>query len=232
MGKRYVLAEMSFGSLGLPALVPLMAVMEAGIPIPIPLDLVVLVLGERAAAGSVPLWLAAILLEVVALAGTAALLLLCRGPARAAVTRLGPRIGLGPERLARATALVSERGRSVLAVGRATPGLRTVTVVAAGSSGMSVRRVLPALVVGSSVFLQLHLVLGFLLGPLARDAIESAKGPALVVLAAAALAGVAVWLVRLGRRSGAQAATEACCPACLALGILVPKATGLADMVG
>ena len=231
MGKRSVLAELSFASLGLPALVPLMAVMEAGVPIPIPLDLVVLVVGERAAAGSVPVWLAALLLEVVALVGTAALLLLCRGPGRAVVTRIGPRIGLTPERLARATALVTERGRSVLAVGRATPGLRTVTVVAAGSSGMSVRRALPALFIGSSVFLQLHLVLGYLLGPLARDAIESAKGPALAVLAVVAVAGVVVWFVRRGRREGAQAATEACCPACLALGLLVPKVAGLEDLV-
>ena len=231
MGERSVLAELSFASLGLPALVPLMAVMEAGVPIPVPLDLVVLVVGERAAAGSVPIWLAAVLLEVVALAGTAALLLLCRGPARAVVTRLGPRIGLTPERLARATALVTDRGRGVLAVGRATPGLRTVTVVAAGSSGMSVRRALPALFVGSSVFLQLHLVLGYLLGPLARDAIESAKGPALAVLAVVAVAGVVVWVVRRGRREGAQAATEACCPACLTLGLLVPKVGGLEDLV-
>ncbi len=231
MGNRSVLAELSFASLGLPALVPLMAVMEAGVPIPIPLDLVVLVVGERAAAGSVPVWLAVLLLEVVALAGTAALLLLCRGPGRAVVTRVGPRIGLTPERLARATALVTERGRSVLAVGRATPGLRTVTVVAAGSSGMSVRRALPALFIGSSVFLQLHLVLGYLLGPLARDAIESAMGPALAVLAVVAVAGVVVWLVRRGRREGAQAATEASCPACLALGLLVPKVGGLEDLV-
>jgi membrane protein DedA with SNARE-associated domain len=226
-----LVAELSFANLGLPALVPLMAAMEAGLPIPIPLDLVVLVLGERAAAGSVPLWLAAIALEVVALAGTAALLLLCRGPARAVVTRFGPRIGLTPERLGRATALVADRGRSVLAVGRATPGLRTVTVVAAGSSGMSVRRALPALVVGSSVFLQLHLVLGFLLGPLARDAVKSATGPALAVLAAVAVAGVVVWIVRRGRREGAQSATEACCPACMALGLLVPKAAALQDLV-
>ncbi len=147
------------------------------------------------------------------------------------VTRVGPRIGLTPERLARATALVTERGRSVLAVGRATPGLRTVTVVAAGSSGMSVRRAFPALFIGSSVFLQLHLVLGYLLGPLARDAIESAKGPALAVLAVVAVAGVVVWIVRRGRREGAQAATEACCPACLALGLLVPKVGGLEDLV-
>jgi len=34
-----------------------------------------------------------------------------------------------------------------------------------------------ALIVGSSVFLQFHLVLGLLLGPLADRAFDQAKGP-------------------------------------------------------
>jgi hypothetical protein len=40
-------------------------------------------------------------------------------------------------------------------------------VIAAAVSGLSARRALPALILGSSVFLQVHLVLGLLLGPLA-----------------------------------------------------------------
>ena len=63
------------------------------------------------------------------------------------------------------------------------PGLRTLTVVAAGASGLSKRRALPALILGSSVFLQLHLVLGLLLGPLADRAFDRAKGPAIAILA-------------------------------------------------
>ena len=213
--------------LGLPGLGLLLAAMEAGVPIPVPSDLVVLVLGERTAAGTFPLLAAILLLEVVAVVGTGALLLACRGPGRAFIGRLGPRLGLTSERLARATALVERKGRAALAVGRATPGLRTITVLATGSSGVSVARALPALVVGSSVFLQLHLVLGYLLGPVARDAVESAKGPALVVLAVMFLAGVALWIRRRGRRKGVQASAEACCPACMALGLLVPKVAGL-----
>ena len=70
---------------------------------------------------------------------------------------------------------------------------------------------------GSSLFLQLHLVLGYLLGPAARDAIADAKGPAVVVIVALAAAAVVFWLVRRGRRGGAEAMAEAACPACLAL---------------
>ncbi|MDQ4098232.1 MAG: hypothetical protein M3144_10240, partial [Actinomycetota bacterium] len=110
-----------------------------------------------------------------------------------------------------------------LVLGRATPGLRTVTVVGAATSGLTPARALPPLILGSSVFAQLHLALGYLFGPVAREAIERATGPAVAVLVAVALAGVVVWLRRRGRRAGSQAATEACCPACLALGLAAPR---------
>ena len=114
-----------------------------------------------------------------------------------------------------------------LALGRGTPGLRTITVVAAGGSGLSARRALPALVLGSSVFLQLHLVLGLLLGPAARDAVDQAKGPALAAFAALVVLGALFWLLRRGRRQAGQAWTEASCPACLALNMVGERVSGL-----
>src|SRR2546430_16448895 len=79
--------------------------------------------------------------------------------------------------------------------------LRTLTVVAAGLSGLKGRRALPALIVGSSVFLQLHLVLGLLLGPLADRAFDRAKGPALAAAAVLIVAVVVFWRVRRRRRA-------------------------------
>lgn len=209
---------------GLPIFVVLLTAMEAGVPIPLPSDVLLLVLGERASAGRFPLLLVVVALELVVAVGTAALFFLVRGPGQAVLARLGPRVGLTEERLQRASGLLERRGALALLVGRATPGLRTVTVVAAGGSSLAPARALPPLIAGSSVFVQLHLVLGYLLGPAARDALESAKGPTLVVLAAVAVAGVAFWLRRRGARKGLQSAGEACCPACLALGALTPKA--------
>jgi membrane protein DedA with SNARE-associated domain len=222
-------AESSLG-LGLPAVAGVLTAMEAGVPIPVPSDLVVLVLGERASAGSVPVLAAVIVLEAVAVAGTALLFFAARGPGRALLSRYGPRVGLTAARLNRATAVVERRGPTALVVGRGTPGLRTVTVVAAGGSGLTLGRALPPLVLGSSIFLQLHLVLGYVLGPAARDALEAAKGPVVVVLVVVALAGVVFWLRRRGRGAGAQAAAEACCPACLALGTLAPRVFGIAGL--
>ncbi len=134
--------------------------MEAGVPIPLPADLVMFAVGERVAAGTFPLWLAVAGFEVISVIGTTVLFLGCRGPAHRVIARFGPRFGLTQARVRRAATFVETRGRFALAVGRGTPGLRTLTVVAAGASGLSWRRALPALILGSSVFLQLHLVLG------------------------------------------------------------------------
>lgn len=216
-----VLAASGTGAaLGAPASLGLLLPMEAGIPIPIPADLVMLVIGERAAAGKFPLWAAVLALEVIAVVGSAALFLIARGPGHALVERLGARLGLTPERLGRASAAVERGGRSALVVGRATPGLRTVTVVAAGASGLSARRAIPALALGASVFLQLHLVLGYALGPAARDVLDRAKGPAILVFVALLTGAAAFWVARRGRRAGARAFTEAACPLCLTLGRL------------
>ena len=213
--------------LGAPVALALLVPMEAGVPVPLPADLVMLVVGEQAAAGHIPLLVAVLAFEAIAVVGTTGLYLLARGPGHALVRRVGPRLGLTEDRLARITALISRRGRPALAVGRGTPGLRTVTVVAAGGTALEPGRSLPALVLGSSVFLQLHLILGYLLGPAARDAIEDAKGPAIAAIAALVLGALVFWLVRRGRRGGAEAMAEAACPACLALSLLGERAAGL-----
>ncbi len=202
------------GPLALVLLLP----MEAGVPIPVPADLVMFTVGERVAA--------------IAVLGTTALFLACRGPAQRIIARFGPRLGLTEARLGRAAAFAETRGRPGLALGRGTPGLRTLTVIAAGVSGLNARRALPALIVGSSVFLQLHLVLGLLLGPLADRAFDRAKGPALAVAAALVAAGVVFWLARRRKRAAAPAAwMEASCPACIGVSLLagrVPSLAGLA----
>jgi membrane protein DedA with SNARE-associated domain len=45
-------------SLSGPAALVLLLPMEAGIPVPLPADLVMFTVGERAGAGRIPLWLA------------------------------------------------------------------------------------------------------------------------------------------------------------------------------
>jgi membrane protein DedA with SNARE-associated domain len=54
-----VLAGAGSGA-GAPGLLGLLLAMEAGVPVPVPSDLVMLLLGERVSAGALPLWLAAL----------------------------------------------------------------------------------------------------------------------------------------------------------------------------
>jgi membrane protein DedA with SNARE-associated domain len=215
------------GPLALVLLLP----MEAGVPIPLPADLVMFTVGERVAAGKFPLWLAVAGFEVIAVLGTTALFLACRGPAQRIIARFGPRLGLTEPRLRRAAAFAETRGRPGLALGRGTPGLRTVTVIAAAVSGLNARRALPALILGSSVFLQLHLVLGLLFGPLADRAFDQAKGLALAAGAVLVVGGLVYWRIRRRRRTAAPAAwTEAVCPACVGISLLAERVPGLAGL--
>jgi membrane protein DedA with SNARE-associated domain len=93
------------GTLALVLLLP----MEAGVPIPVPADLVMFAVGERVAAGKFPLWLAVTGFEVIAILGTTALFLACRGPAQRIITRFGPRLGLTEARLRRAADFAETR---------------------------------------------------------------------------------------------------------------------------
>src|SRR3712207_8603182 len=92
-------ASASFGTI---AAFALLLPMEAGVPIPIPADLVMVANGQRAAAGDVPLWVALVVVEGFTIWGTVGLFLALRGPAKGILAGVGPRVGLTPERLARA----------------------------------------------------------------------------------------------------------------------------------
>ena len=217
------------GLSGLAALVVLLP-MEAGVPIPLPADLVMFTVGERVAAGKFPLWLAVGGFEVIAVVGTTALFIASRGPAHRISARFGPRLGLTQARVGRAAAFAETRGRPGLALGRGTPGLRTITVIAAGVSGLSWRRALPALILGSSVFLQVHLVLGLLLGPLAVRAFDQAKGPALAALAVLVAGTLIFRRARRRKRAAPGAWMEATCPACIGVTLLAQRVPALAEL--
>jgi membrane protein DedA with SNARE-associated domain len=212
---------------GVAGVLGLLVLTECGLPLPVPADLLMLLVGQQAAAGTLPLWLAAVAFVAVAAVGTTAGFLLARGPGRSVLARLGPRVGLGPDRVARVSDLVVRRGRPMLAVGRLTPGLRTLTVVAAASA-VPARIALPLLVLGSTVFLEAHLLLGYGLGAAASSVLDTA-GPVVaavvVLLAVVALATALVRRRRARLRAGTDAPpedgadlhmwSEAACPACL-----------------
>lgn len=231
----------------LPALglIGLLLVKEAGLPVPVPGDLLVLGAGIAAAgagiaAGGGPAVPAPVLLAAILAAGFVGGSLqfaLVRGAFRDPLLRLLTRFGVPRHRLDGLAAWLRQRGAVGVAVARATPGVRVGATAASGLAALPFAAFLPGLVAGNTVFVGGHFVLGYLAGPPALSLIAGTGGIALVVAALVVLAliGAAGWRVVRGRRAASSRTregalpgdlpslatwAEAACPACLAISLV------------
>ena len=221
------------------ALIGLLFVKEAGVPVPVPGDLIVLGAGVAASGTGIaaPIELGAILLA--GYAGGSVQFVVVRGTLRDRLLRLLARLGVSRSRLDGLAGWLERRGARGVAIARATPGLRVGAIAASGIAGLRYGRVfLPGLVAGNALFVGGHFVLGYLIGPPAL-ALASGLGGALAVAAGLVLLaalGAAAWTVLRRRRAAASVArpfdagpvadlpgygawAEAACPACLAIAI-------------
>jgi membrane protein DedA with SNARE-associated domain len=181
------------------AALALVLIEEAGVPIPVPGDFMMLVLGVRARRGLVPLWQALVLLEVATVAGATILYALSRWAGRALVYRYGRFIRLTPERLARAERWLQRHGFAAVVLGRLLPGLRIVTTVACGVLSVPLRTFLPAMACGALLYVAAYTLLGYYFGPPVVDVLERAQLPLGVAGAMLVLALLVAWLVRARR---------------------------------
>jgi membrane protein DedA with SNARE-associated domain len=218
--------DAAFASYGLAAVCLLILVKAAGVPVPIPGDLILLATAARAAEGKLVLWHAFALLLLAVVVGGMLQFGAARGPGRNLVYRLARLTGLGASRLDKAALAVKHRGPASITLALLTPGVRNAALPACGLAGLPLRAFLPPLILANFIDLSLHFTLGAaggsLLMILQPDPLRVALG--LVVLAIVGLAG---WLVILRRRSAGHLGREVlatwqttACPACLALGAL------------
>ncbi|MGQ0609255.1 MAG: DedA family protein [Chloroflexota bacterium] len=220
-------------ALAIGGLATVLLVKEAGVPIPVPGDLLVIGAGV-ALAGDPPLAIAvlAIILAVGYVGGSVQFWLARRVLRRPLLAGLG-RVGVGPARVEALAVRFRRSGARGVAVARMTPGVRIASIVAAGVSAVPYAAFLLGLVVGNGIFVAAHFALGYLLGASAAEVIAQAGGVGLIAVGVAALAivGLIGWAaIRQRRRtSGALGSTladwsDAACPACLVLA--VPGAAG------
>jgi membrane protein DedA with SNARE-associated domain len=207
---------------GVAAASAIMLVKAAGIPVPIPGDVILLATAARAAEGKVLLWLAFLALLLALTLGGTLQFVLARGPARGLVLRYGQRLGLTEERLERVAARVRQGGPIGIGLAVLTPGVRTAVVPACGLTGVPLRLFLPGLAIGSAVDLGLHFAIGFAGSSVFALVVQ--PSPILIILILALL-GLGAWLLLTRRRRGTanqavNAWAQATCPACLALGAL------------
>lgn len=222
-------------------LLGLLLAKEAGVPIPVPGDLLVIGAGIAAAgsAATAPLQLGAIL--AAGLLGGSVQFLLVRGAFRRPLLALLARLGVPPQRLEALAARLQRAGARGVAVARATPGVRIGAIAASGLAALPYPAFLGGLVLGNTVFVGAHFALGYVLGPPALALLARAGGIGLAIAGLALLSGAGAlgwrWLRLRQPRSphatagaavsgstsdipGAGAWLEASCPACIAVSVI------------
>ena len=220
------------------ALLGLLLVKEAGLPVPVPGDLLVIGAGVSAAgagAGAIALLVAILLAGYV---GGTVQFLLVRGAFRRPILAILRRVGVPDERLDRLADWLRRRGARGVATARATPGVRVGAIAASGLAAMPFGSFVAGLVIGNGLFVSGHFVLGLIVGPPATALVSAAMGPAIgfVALFVFAALGAAGWLALRHRRPGGRALApasvdlptldgpgawaDAACPACLAIGVI------------
>jgi membrane protein DedA with SNARE-associated domain len=204
-------------------LVALVLVKEAGVPLPVPGDLVIIgagasLAGDLPRAGSV---LAAIL--VAGFIGASIQFFLLRSGLRRPLLAALRRLGIGDERIHGMSERFRTGGRTAVALARMTPGVRIAVIPAAAVATLPFRVFFPGIVVGNGTFVIAHFGLGFLFGAYASAAIERFGGYVLIVALALVAMAVVGWLaLRVIRRRAASSDTYECwadcsCPACVVL---------------
>jgi membrane protein DedA with SNARE-associated domain len=138
---------------------------ELGLPMPIPTDLLIVFAGVKVAGavGAFVRWF--VLLNIASVAGASGLYLIVRRGGRPLIERYGRYVHLGPRQIERAERLLGRGGWWSIAIGRAIPGLRYLTVIACGLFKVPFLLFVTAHTVGSSLYIGVFLALGSLFGP-------------------------------------------------------------------
>ena len=117
---------------GVAAIFVLMFIKSAGMPIPIPADVIILAAAASAAAGKLVLWQAFIAIFLAIVLGGLIQFILARGPGRGVLYRFGRYVGLTAARLDAASVKVKKGGVVTIGLAILVPGIRGVAIVAAG----------------------------------------------------------------------------------------------------
>lgn len=195
---------------GLLAAFVIILIEEAGVPVPVPGDFLMLLLGVQAQRSGLPWWetlLPAILaMELATVLGATFLYTVSRVGGRGVVYRYGRFIRLTPERLDRAEHWVQGRGFRAVLLGRLLPGLRIVTAVACGVFSVSAWTFIPAMSLGALLYLSFYTLLGYVFGPPVLELVERLQLPLSLIGSLVLLLVLVGWVLRARRELARDAA--------------------------
>lgn len=162
---------------GLLAAFVFLLIEEAGVPVPVPGDVLMLILGLHARQGRTELWQAIAVVELATVIGSTFLYVASRLAGRTLVYRYGRFIRLTPERLDNAERWLKQHGSRAVFLGRLVPGLRIVTAVACGVFEVPARVFIPAMAFGALLYIMVYTLLGYFLGQPVLDLLEKVHLP-------------------------------------------------------
>jgi len=183
------------------AVFALVLIEEAGVPLPLPGDLVMVVAGTRVAQGEMNLILTLVLLELATLIGCSFLYWMAARGGRPLLYRYGRYIHLERDKLDKAERWVTKHGALAIVVGRIVPGLRIPTAIAAGVFGIRYAVFLPAVALGSSLYILFFVMLGYFAGPQALAAMHDVRLSLRAALSIVFFLSLSVFLIVMYRRS-------------------------------
>jgi membrane protein DedA with SNARE-associated domain len=196
---------------GLLAAFVFLLIEEGGVPVPVPGDVLMLILGVHAREGTVSLWQAVGATWLGTMIGSTLLYFGSRIAGRGLVYRYGRFIRLTPERLDNAEQWLKQHGSRAVFLGRLVPGLRIVTAVACGVFEVPFRVFFPAMSLGALLYILVYTLLGYFLGPPVLSLLEKVHIPFGLLGSLVPLGLLLVWIFRtrqeLGRRTTSPAAT-------------------------
>ena len=231
---------------GLVAAFVFLLIEEGGVPVPVPGDVLMLVLGVHAREGIVSLWQAIGVTWAGTIIGSSTLYWISRSAGRGLVYRYGRFIRLTPERLDATEGWLKQHGFSAVFLGRLVPGLRIVTTVACGVFEVPFLVFFPAMSIGGLLYIVVYTLLGYFLGPPVLRLLEAVHIPFGLLGSLVPLALFFWWTFRarqeLGRRvasappvghevqlrAGAAAGLLATIASTLLLNVLINTAGGIA----
>jgi len=174
---------------------------EAGLPLPVPGDVAMLMAGYRVARGEMNLLWILFLLMLATLVGSSILYWLGARGGRPLLYRYGRYLHMDKAKLERAEAWLAQRGLQAVLLGRIIPGLRIITPLMAGALGVPYRTFVPALMISSFVYILTLVLLGMWVGPRAIEIVEGLHLPLRAVLTGVSFLVIGGVLVLLYRRA-------------------------------
>ena len=181
------------------------AIEEAGVPLPAPGDLVIAFYGWRASGDPVAIANVVLTCALASATGTLAPYFLARRFGATVATRLARWLDIETRRIDQLEERVVRYGTVGVFVGRLIPGLRVAVSLVAGTAHLPLRKFVPGVFVAAALYWTGWALLGAIVGPHVRDVIRPAYVD--VVIIAIPVFFIALFVGRLlwARRRTARA---------------------------